>query len=142
MTSPNIAATPTMSRRSLFGFALSALPLAAGAGLLISRSAAESGHEIPAPALDSPPSENAARETVVLAGGCFWGVQGVFQHTKGVTNAVSGYAGGVEKTANYKDVTTGSTGHAEAVEVTYDPARITSDGTFRISNSFDTAPRQ
>jgi peptide-methionine (S)-S-oxide reductase len=113
-----------MSRRSLFGISLSALLLATGAGFLVSRSAAESAHEIPAPALDSPASENAALETIVLAGGCFWGVQGVFQHTKGVTNAVSGYAGGNEKTANYKDVTTGTTGHAEAVQVTYDPRQI------------------
>ena len=124
MTSPRIPATPTMSRRSVFGIASSGLLLATGAGFLVSRSAAESGHEIPAPALDAPASENAALETIVLAGGCFWGVQGVFQHTKGVTNAVSGYAGGNEKTANYKDVTTGKTGHAEAVQVTYDPRQI------------------
>ena len=66
----------------------------------------------------------AETETAVLAGGCFWGVQGVFQHVKGVTNAVSGYAGGDRKDASYDAVSTGATGHAEAVQVTFDPRRI------------------
>jgi peptide-methionine (S)-S-oxide reductase len=60
----------------------------------------------------------------VLAGGCFWGVQGVFQHVKGVTSAVSGYTGGEKGTAEYETVSTGSTGHAESVEVTFDPHQI------------------
>ena len=60
----------------------------------------------------------------MLAGGCFWGIQGVFQHVKGVENAVSGYAGGAEDTARYHQVGSGRTGHAEAVEVTFDPAEI------------------
>jgi peptide-methionine (S)-S-oxide reductase len=64
-------------------------------------------------------------ETAVLAGGCFWGVQGVFQHVKGVTAAVSGYAGGTADTAHYKTVGLGTTGHAEAVSITYDPSQIT-----------------
>ena len=68
---------------------------------------------------------SAASETAVFAGGCFWGVQGVFQHVKGVTNAVSGYAGGDKRTAQYEDVGTGRTGHAESVQVTYDPRVIT-----------------
>src|SRR5213596_3946806 len=63
----------------------------------------------------------ATSAVVVLAGGCFWGVQGVFQHVKGVTNAVSGYAGGSTEQANYSAVSTGSTGHAESVEVAFDP---------------------
>ena len=61
---------------------------------------------------------------VVLAGGCFWGVQGVFQHVKGVTSAISGYAGGEKKTARYETVGSGRTGHAESVQVTYDPRQI------------------
>ena len=61
----------------------------------------------------------------MFAGGCFWGVQGVFQHVKGVTNAVSGYAGGDKRTAQYEEVGTGRTGHAESVQVTYDPRVIT-----------------
>ena len=63
-------------------------------------------------------------QTVVVAGGCFWGVQGVFQHTAGVVNAVSGYAGGSKNTADYSIVSTGTTGHAESVEIKYDPNKI------------------
>jgi peptide-methionine (S)-S-oxide reductase len=79
---------------------------------------------IPAPAQDETQS-HAGLETAVFAGGCFWGVQGVFQHVKGVTSAVSGYAGGNAKTANYPTVSTGLTGHAESVSVTFDPQKIT-----------------
>ena len=85
--------------------------------------AAEGAHQLPGPAVDLPPGQ-ATSATVVLAGGCFWGVQGVFQHVKGVTSAVSGYAGGDKKTAEYEMVGTGRTGHAEAVQVTYDPGQI------------------
>lgn len=66
----------------------------------------------------------AGEQTAVLAGGCFWGVDAVFKHVKGVSNVVSGYAGGEKNTANYSAVSTGSTGHAESVRVTYDPAKI------------------
>jgi peptide-methionine (S)-S-oxide reductase len=86
-------------------------------------SAAEVAHAIPAPAI----TENAAgatTETAVLAGGCFWGVQGVFQHVNGVTNAVSGYAGGEKSTAHYEVVGSGRTGHAESVRITFDPRKI------------------
>ncbi|MCC6912742.1 MAG: peptide-methionine (S)-S-oxide reductase MsrA [Rhodospirillaceae bacterium] len=69
-------------------------------------------------------SSSSATETIVLAGGCFWGVQGVFQHTKGVLSAVSGYAGGESQTAQYETVTSGTTGHAESVKVIYDPKQI------------------
>jgi len=84
--------------------------------------AAERAVTIPAPTLDQ--RTNADKETVVLAGGCFWGVQAVFQHTKGVTSAVSGYAGGDKSTAHYETVGTGRTGHAESVAVTFDPRQI------------------
>ena len=84
--------------------------------------AAERITPVPAPALDEPRSGRS--ETIVLAGGCFWGVQGVFQHVQGVTGAVSGYAGGQAATAHYDEVSTGTTGHAESVEVTYDPQVI------------------
>lgn len=77
---------------------------------------------IPPPAVGEPAS--GASETVVLAGGCFWGVQGVFQHVKGVTNAVSGYSGGTPDTAHYETVSSGRTGHAEAVKVTFDPHQV------------------
>jgi peptide-methionine (S)-S-oxide reductase len=78
---------------------------------------------IPPPASDSPAS-TAKTETAVIAGGCFWGVQGVYQHVEGVSNAESGYAGGDAKSANYDAVSGGATGHAEAVRITYDPKRI------------------
>jgi peptide-methionine (S)-S-oxide reductase len=84
---------------------------------------AEEGIALPAPALDEP-AATAKTETAILAGGCFWGVQGVFQHVEGVTNAVSGYAGGEADTAQYERVTSGATGHAESVKITYDPAKI------------------
>lgn len=66
-----------------------------------------------------------ATETAVFAGGCFWGVEGVYEHIKGVTNVTSGYAGGSKDTANYEDVGPGTTGHAESVEVTFDPSKVT-----------------
>jgi peptide-methionine (S)-S-oxide reductase len=85
-------------------------------------SSAETAHEIPAPAVDAPVA--AGPQTLVLAGGCFWGVQGVFQHVAGVTSAVSGYAGGEQSTAHYEMVGSGRTGHAESVKITYDPDRV------------------
>ena len=87
-------------------------------------SAAEGGRAIPAPALDTPATPSANSEVAVIAGGCFWGVQGVFQHVAGVTSAVSGYAGGAKDSANYETVSTGTTGHAESVQITFDPHRV------------------
>ena len=78
------------------------------------------------PRLDEPAARPGTSETAVLAGGCFWGVQGVFQHVKGVSQAVSGYAGGEASTAQYETVGTGTTGHAESVRITYDPTQVTS----------------
>jgi peptide-methionine (S)-S-oxide reductase len=89
----------------------------------LTSSFAEEFRTIPAPAADAAPAQQAS-ETAVLAGGCFWGVQGVFQHVNGVTGAVSGYAGGEASTAQYETVGSGSTGHAEAVQVTFDPSKI------------------
>jgi peptide-methionine (S)-S-oxide reductase len=86
-------------------------------------SAAEPAVTIPPPAVDSAAGD-AASEVAVFAGGCFWGVQGVFQHVEGVTNAVSGYAGGDQLTAHYQVVSFGLTKHAEAVQVTFDPRKI------------------
>lgn len=104
-----------LSRLSLCVAAL-ALVLAAPA------CAAEDPVIIPAPAMDAAPANGI--QTAVLAGGCFWGVQGVFQHTAGVVSAVSGYAGGSKATANYRLVSAGSTGHAESVEIKYDPKKV------------------
>jgi peptide-methionine (S)-S-oxide reductase len=100
-----------------------AVVIAAGIGTWMATSAAEKAVKLPAPAFDTPAASQAP-QTAVFAGGCFWGVQAVFQHTRGVLNAVSGYAGGSKQTANYEAVGSGATGHAESVQVTYDPAQI------------------
>jgi peptide-methionine (S)-S-oxide reductase len=84
---------------------------------------AESAVTLPPPAADAP-AQGAKLETAVLAGGCFWGIQAVYQHVKGVTNAVSGYAGGPQSEADYQSVSSGRTGHAESVKVTFDPRQI------------------
>lgn len=80
---------------------------------------------IPDPALDAPLATTRGEQTAVLAGGCFWGIEAVFEHVKGVTNVTSGYSGGTAKTADYETVSTGETGHAESVRITYDPSQIT-----------------
>jgi peptide-methionine (S)-S-oxide reductase len=80
--------------------------------------------KVPEPAVDEPLASHAGQEKAVLAGGCFWGVQAVFEHVKGVTKVVSGYAGGDANTAAYDIVSTEKTGHAESVEITYDPSQI------------------
>jgi peptide-methionine (S)-S-oxide reductase len=80
---------------------------------------------LPSPAVDLPRAAKSGKSTVVFAGGCFWGVQAVFQHVKGVVDATSGYAGGAADTAKYPLVSTGETGHAESVRVTFDPSQVT-----------------
>ncbi|MDQ6676668.1 MAG: peptide-methionine (S)-S-oxide reductase MsrA [Acidobacteriota bacterium] len=82
-----------------------------------------SAANFPDAAVDEPKTKG--KETAVLAGGCFWGVDAVFKHVKGVTDVVSGYAGGEKSTAQYETVSTGRTGHAESVKITYDPSEIT-----------------
>ena len=96
-------------------------------GVLAVRSfpaSADGGRALPPPAMDVKPVPSGSA-VAVFAGGCFWGVQGVFQHVKGVTNAVSGYAGGDKNAADYETVSMGTTGHAESVQVTYDPRQVT-----------------
>src|SRR6267143_2171051 len=110
----------SFSRLSLCAAAIGALAVAAFA--VAPSHATEDAVMIPAPAADTQASDGI--QTAVIAGGCFWGVQGVFQHTSGVVNAVSGYAGGSKATADYTMVSTGSTGHAESVEIKYDPKKI------------------
>jgi peptide-methionine (S)-S-oxide reductase len=80
---------------------------------------------IPSPSVDTPLATSKSKQTMVIAGGCFWGIQAVFQHVKGVIKATSGYSGGEANTAQYEMVSTGSTGHAESVEVTYDASKVT-----------------
>ena len=108
------------SRLTLCAAAIGALAVAA---LAVAPSrAAEEAVIIPAPTVDAKDADGI--QTAVLAGGCFWGVQGVFQHTAGVVNAVSGYSGGTKDSADYDKVSSGRTGHAEAVEIKYDPNKI------------------
>lgn len=102
----------------------SVLVLAALAFQGVAWSEAEPAVAIPAPLQDEAPGP-AHLETAVFAGGCFWGVQGVFQHVKGVTSAIAGYTGGKARTAYYDSVSTGLTGHAESVQVTFDPQQVT-----------------
>ncbi len=109
-----------LSRLSLCAAAFGALAISV---LTLTPSfAAEDAVVIPPPAMDA--QSTGGPQTAVLAGGCFWGVQGVFQHTAGVLNAVSGYSGGSKMTADYQKVSTGTTGHAESVQITYDPKKI------------------
>jgi peptide-methionine (S)-S-oxide reductase len=84
---------------------------------------AQEGLALPAPAVDIPANQ-ASSSVIVLAGGCFWGVQAVFQHVTGVSNAVSGYAGGAQNTATYEQTNDGTTGHAESVQITFDPRQV------------------
>ena len=99
--------------------------LTAGAGLALAPSSrAEDARPVPPPTVDEAAAGDASSETAILAGGCFWGVQGVYQHVAGVTGAVSGYAGGDQATAHYEEVSTGETGHAESVKLTFDPRKI------------------
>ena len=98
-------------------------------------------------AVEAPAAKRAAKEgsglkTAIFAGGCFWGVEGVFSHVRGVTSAVSGYHGGTERQAHYKLVSSGITDHAEAVRVTYDPKVIRYDQLLRIFFSVVTDPTQ
>jgi peptide-methionine (S)-S-oxide reductase len=110
---------------SKYGLIAASLLLIALAGLILSLNASDKAVALPAPAVDETAANKSGHETLVLAGGCFWGVQAVFQHVKGVISATSGYSGGASNTAEYEIVSTGSTGHAESVRVVYDPSKIT-----------------
>ncbi len=114
--------------------ALAAAALSAGAIWfgIAAPSAAETPQRVPAPIVDETAAPGMNAETAVLAGGCFWGVQGVFQHVKGVTGAVSGYAGGPANLAFYDRVSMGNSGHAESVRISYDPRVISYGKLLRI----------
>ena len=93
-------------------------------GGVIACSASSAAVAIPDPAIDAPLAKAKGTETAVLAGGCFWGIQAVFEHVKGVTGVTAGYSGGTADTAQYETVSSGATGHAESVKITYDPSQI------------------
>lgn len=92
---------------------------------LACNAATASATTIPDPVLDAPLASAKGEQTAVLAGGCFWGVEAVFEHVKGVANVSSGYSGGSAAKVRYEQVSTGETGHAESVRITYDPSQIT-----------------
>jgi len=116
---------------------------AALAALCVSGCASSSvAATLPEPAVDAAKTADKRAATAVFAGGCFWGVEAVFKHVKGVTSAVSGYAGGSAKTAHYEIVGTGVTGHAESVEVTYDPTQISYGQLLRVFFSVAHDPTQ
>lgn len=118
--------TAAVKRSSIFAKATAAALILTAAAAVFWQTPAVSAEDavvIPPPAMDE--KATAGPEKAVFAGGCFWGVQGVFQHVKGVTSAVSGYAGGDRDTAVYEMVGTGRTGHAESVEITYEPSKVT-----------------
>ena len=97
---------------------------------------------VPGPAVDASRAASSGEQTAVVAGGCFWGIQAVFQHVKGVISATSGYSGGEAKTAEYEMVSTGETGHAESVKITYDPSQITYGELLRVFFSVAHDPTQ
>jgi len=97
---------------------------------------------VPAAAVDAPRTSSPGQQTAVASGGCFWGVQAVFQHVRGVISATSGYAGGSKKTAEYEIVSTGETGHAESVQIAYDPSQITYGELLRVFFSVAHDPTQ
>lgn len=125
--------------------ALAAALLTGGLVAAISRAApatAGSPAPVPAPAVDEPLANTSGTETAILSGGCFWGMQAVFQHVKGVREVLSGYTGGSARTAQYEEVSTGTTGHAESIKIVYDPHEITYGTLLRIYFSVATDPTE
>ncbi|HUB84688.1 MAG TPA: peptide-methionine (S)-S-oxide reductase MsrA, partial [Rhizomicrobium sp.] len=100
----------------------------------------EAPHAVPAPTIADAPATG--MQTAVLSGGCFWGMQGVFEHVKGVKQVVAGYAGGAKDTAQYETVSTGTTGHAESVEIKYDPKQVSYGQLLRVYFSVATDPTE
>src|ERR1700710_1809621 len=117
--------------------------LAAGtAAFFHHKAAADQAVLAPAPAIGATLAKAPGSETAILSGGCFWGMQVVFQHVKGVKEAVSGYTGGAAGTASYDDVSTGSTGHAESLKITFDPSVVSYGTILRVYFSVATDPTQ
>jgi peptide-methionine (S)-S-oxide reductase len=121
---------------------LIAILIVAGTLVHHQASAAERSMSLPSPVADAPLAAKSARQTAVFAGGCFWGVQAVFQHVKGVTNATSGYSGGSPANPDYELVSDGQTGHAESVEVTFDPSQVSYGQLLRVFFSVAHDPTQ
>src|SRR5947208_1237929 len=119
------------------------LSILATALVLVPVNAAGSGNTaLPSPSNDAALATAKSQQTAVLAGGCFWGIQAVFQHVKGVISATSGYSGGAARSAEYEVVSTGETGHAESVKITYDPSQVTYGQLLRVFFSVAHDPTQ
>jgi peptide-methionine (S)-S-oxide reductase len=134
----------TVRREALF---MAGAALAGALGLFAltganSTAQAEKAALVPAPLVDIAPAADGKAQTLIVSGGCFWGVQGVFQHVKGVKQAVSGYDGGGAADAHYEIVSTGATGHAESVMITFDPKQISYGKLLQIFFSVATDPTQ
>jgi len=121
---------------------ISALILMVPRAGVVACSADEAAVGVPNPTVDAALATTKSPQTLVLAGGCFWGIQAVFQHVKGVTSATSGYSGGEAKTAEYELVSNGDTGHAESVKIVYDPSQITYGQLLRVFFSVAHDPTQ
>lgn len=116
--------------------------LVAGCLLRSNVVASEKAMALPAPAVDDHLASSPGQQTMVIAGGCFWGIQAVFQHVKGVVSATSGYSGGSKTTAEYEIVSTGTTGHAESEQIVFDPSQITYGQLLQVFFSVATDPTQ
>jgi peptide-methionine (S)-S-oxide reductase len=112
------------------------------AGVIACNAGEKSVAAVPSPAVDAPLATAKSEQTAVVSGGCFWGIQAVFQHVKGVISATSGYSGGEAKTAEYELVSNGDTGHAESVKIVYDPSQITYGQLLRVFFSVAHDPTQ
>src|SRR5208337_4842251 len=129
-------------RMSNFSARISALLLLITlAGVVACNARDHASAAVPNPAVDAALATSKSEQTAVVAGGCFWGIQSVFQHVKGVISATSGYSGGAAKTAEYELVSNGDTGHAESVKIVYDPSQITLDNFFASFSRSLTIPR-
>jgi peptide-methionine (S)-S-oxide reductase len=129
-----------MNRSLKIAFALCAAFLIAYAALR--HSVASAATAFPDPTVDESLAPQKGQARLVLAGGCFWGVQAVFQHVKGVTSATSGYSGGSVKNPDYEQVSSGATGHAESVEIVYDPSQVTLGQLLKVFFSVATDPTE
>ena len=130
-----------MSVNKLLIASVAVLGLAMGVGWVSATRGAVPSVAVPPAALDNP-RKDGALQTAVVAGGCFWGVQGVFEHVRGVHQVLAGYSGGSGQTAQYEEVSTGRTGHAESVQITFDPREVTYGELLRIYFSVAHDPTQ
>jgi peptide-methionine (S)-S-oxide reductase len=131
-----------MSMSSFFARVSALTLMVTLAGVVACNAGDRPAANIPSPAMDAALATTKGEQTTVVAGGCFWGIQAVFQHVKGVISATSGYSGGAAKTAEYELVSNGDTGHAESVKITYDPSQITYGQLLRVFFSVAHDPTQ